>query len=221
MVTARDLTIGYRGSAVVKEIGLTVGMGETIVLIGHNGAGKTTLLRTLFGLLPPVAGRFEVLGQGPEHARPETLLLRGGRYLGQGDRGFGDLRVEQSRDVLSTLYGFEDGSPDLGVERRDARISELSAGQQRLEAIRLLSAGDPDLYLLDEPLSGIDAGVQKRIVEWISNTGRECTFLIVEHEFEPLAPVADRCLVLNDGEVVFDGSERILTDEEQLRKHYL
>lgn len=221
MIRVSGLSVGYGSRRVVEGVSLNLAEGESVLVIGHNGSGKTTLLKTLCGLIPPLSGSGTILGLALSRLSPRPLLLRGGRYLGQGPRGFDELRIQASRAVLSRLYGMEpNGAAPPSFSR--TRIGQLSVGQRRLEALRLISAGDPRLFLLDEPLAGVDPGTESATLRWLEDRRRRgAGFLIVEQNFRSLLERVDRALVLRGSSVAYYGAAGELADRERLMESYL
>ncbi len=223
LVETRDLTVGYGGRPVVSGIHLTVAPGEILFVLGHNGAGKSTLVRTLFGLLPIVSGRAVVVDQQVPGARPEALIRAGCRYLAQQLRFFGNLRVEESRQVITKLWGLQGvayGFGDGPAGRR--KVRELSFGQRRLEALRLLAAGGPRLFLLDEPTAGLDRATRQQFWRWLSIVrSAGVGFVVVEQDFSKVLQTADRCLVFKAGGVAYSGPAAPLRDRETLASVFL
>lgn len=222
VISCRDLSVGFGRHRVVSGITLSVPDKSSLLVIGHNGAGKSTFLRTLMGLLPPLSGQGEIAGIDVAAASPRSLMARGVRYLGQGQRSFDDLRVRDHRAVLTRLYGLDAISTAESPATSTQRVGELSVGWRRLEGLWLLAAGSPQMYLLDEPLSGLDAANSQSLISWMKasrDTG--VSFVVVEHDFRELLTVLDQALVMRRGEVTFYGPARDLCNEALLADVYL
>jgi heme exporter protein A len=181
--------------------------GESMVVLGPNGAGKTTLLRILATLLRPSGGEVGVLGCS---LPGEAWKLRGRiGYLGHEPLLYRDLSGRENLRFGARLYGIEGGAAEsrieqvlraVGMERRaDERVAELSAGmRQRLSICRCV-LHEPDLLLLDEPDSNLDAEGRELARELIRPDGRR-TRVVVTHDPERHVPEADRVLRLGIGE---------------------
>ena len=194
----------YRASA-----DLTVEHGETVALVGPSGAGKTTVLRVVAGLLRPVEG-FVALG--------ESVLLdtAGGIDVPPEHRRVGYVFQEYALfphlDVRHNVrFGARcDGDVDSLLERfrieplAHARVSELSGGERQRVALARALARDPALLLLDEPLSALDAhtraGVRAELRELLDDL--RLPTLVVTHDFEDAATLADRVGVISDGQIL-------------------
>lgn len=222
MISIKGLSVGYGSVRVLSNLNLEIPPDQTLLVIGHNGAGKSTLLKTLFRLIPPQGGRASVFGSDLAAHSPRSLLKLGIRFLGQGPRSFDDLRVAESRMLLQRLHGFTPSrlpEPDIPSQMR---IGSLSIGQRRLEALYLLSAGDPRLYLLDEPSAGLDFQHCMELIHWIKNAQeRGIAFIIVEHRFRMFLEVARQVAVFKKGTMSFVGPPKDLLAEGTLEASFL
>ena len=216
------LRAGYPRRLVLADVTLAVGCGELVAIVGPNGSGKSTLLKVLAGLLRPWAGAVAVLGQPPgrqplrvaylpqveavDWSFPVSVrdVVLMGRY-----RRAGWLRPTSQADATAAEHALE----LAGIRELASRqIGELSGGQQRRAFVARALAQQPDLYLLDEPLTGVDATTEDDLLAIL---GAECrlgkTVLASTHQ---LAGVADRftrllCLkrtLVADGPAGRDGS---------------
>ncbi len=214
-IEARDLAKDYAMGPALDGVSFRVEAGEVCGLIGQNGAGKTTLLRILATILPPTRGTAWIGG----------VPLRGGattirRNIGYMPDSFGtyeELRVDAYLEFFAHVYrlapsrveGTIDDILDLVELRqlRNATISRLSLGaRQRLGLARTL-LHNPDVLLLDEPVSGLDprARVEMRsLLEELGKMGK--AILISSHILADLADICDRLLILERGRIVFLGT---------------
>lgn len=218
------LSVGYADRPVVENISGSLGYGGSLLVIGHNGAGKTTLLRTLFGLHPKLGGLAKLLGEEIAPNCNSKLIRAGARFLGQGLRCFGGLTVAEHRQVLCRLYGFESAKDFNQTARYETktRVGRLSVGQRRMEALWMLAAGRPRLFLLDEPTAGIDVQHSLEILAWIDETRRQgVSFMVVEHNFERMLEICDKTMVIRAGAVTYFGPSAALRDEVTLSAYFL
>jgi ABC-type Mn2+/Zn2+ transport system ATPase subunit len=208
------LTIGYDGRPVVRGLDVSARPGQVIALVGTNGSGKSTFLKTVVGLLAPVGGRIEVLGERPG-ARPDQVA-----YLSQfHSRGF--VLPLQVRDVvrmgrfsahglLGRLGRADADLVEAAMERMAIRhlarrsLSELSGGQQQRVHLAQALSRQADLLVLDEPTAGIDAA-GREIFEYVVETerARGATIVLATHDIGE-AERADQVLLLA-GRVVAQG----------------
>jgi heme exporter protein A len=205
-IEQRGLRREFGERAALDGVDLTVGAGETLVVLGPNGAGKTTLLRILATLLRPSGGEARVLGAGlPSEAWKvrgrigllghEPLLYRdlSGRENLRFHARLHAMRGEAAEDRIETLLA------TVGMERRaDERVAELSAGMRRRLAICRCVLHEPELLLLDEPDSNLDAE-GREAAHRLLGPGRARTRVVVTHDPERALPEADRVLLLGHG----------------------
>lgn len=218
----------------LKNINLEIPKGQFIGIIGHTGSGKSTLVQLMNGLLAPTDGMvlFEgadisdkdyskkrlrskvgMVFQYPEHQLFETTVFRdvcfGPRNLGLDDKAV-ELRAFQALRAMHFPEELYYQSP-----------FDLSGGQKRRVAIAGVLAMNPDFIILDEPTAGLDPRGRDEILELIAKLKMEQnkTIMLVSHSMEDVANYADRILVMNDGELLMDGTVReIFAQYRQLEK---
>jgi ABC-type Mn2+/Zn2+ transport system ATPase subunit len=225
-----DVSVGYGPRVALTDVNLTVPTGSLLAIIGPNGAGKSTLLKTIAGLLPPFAGTVEVLGGPPRReARriayvPQAELVDWGFPVTVGDvvmmgrvpligigRTPGAADREAVEDALETV-----GMADL--TRR--QVGELSGGQRRRVFLARAIAAKPDLYLLDEPVTGVDVTTQEdlmRILDAESKAGR--TVVATTHDLGSAAMHYRQVAFIN-GRVVAFGPSDLVMDSKLLEATY-
>jgi energy-coupling factor transport system ATP-binding protein len=213
-VSCERVSFSYPGSAqpALSEVSLDLRQGEYVGVVGPNGGGKSTLVRLMNGLLRPDSGRVLVSGRDPA---TEPFEVR--KHLGvlfqnpenglvapfvEDDVAFGleNLGVprEEMRDRVARAVravGLE------GYERREPHT--LSGGEKQRVALAGLLAVEPEILVLDEPTSMLDAAGRREVLEHLEDLRSEKTVLHVTHHLEELLD-ADRILVLNGGELVAD-----------------
>jgi heme exporter protein A len=196
----------YGERTALEGIGLELEMGETLLVLGPNGAGKTTLLRILATLLRPSGGEVRALGC----AIPDEAWKLRGRigFLGHEPLLYRDLSGRENLRFHARLHGLA-GEPAaarvaellaaVGMERRaDERVAELSAGMRQRLAICRCVLHEPELLLLDEPDSNLDAEGRELVRALIGpRDGR--ARVIVSHDPERFEAEADRVLRLEAG----------------------
>jgi heme exporter protein A len=153
-----------------EALDFDLGPSQTAVLVGPNGAGKTTLLRILAGLASPTGGRVLFDGIDVRSLAPEE---RGGiAYRGHLDGLKKDLSVYENLEFQQRLFGgsieIEPLLAELGLEsKRDTRVRHLSAGQRRRTSLASLKLAAARLWILDEPMTNLDAGGRAVVTEWV------------------------------------------------------
>ncbi len=197
----------YGERTALDGVGLTLASGQSLVVLGPNGAGKTTLLRILATLLRPSGGEVVVLGCT---LPSEAWKLRGRiGYLGHEPLLYRDLSGRENLRFHAKLHGISGAAAEAriaellgaaGMERRaDERIAELSAGMRQRLAICRCVLHEPELLLLDEPDSNLDAE-GRELARGLIGPSAGHTRVVVTHDPERFLPEADQVLRLGIGE---------------------
>ena len=207
----------------LKDVNFEIPDGQFVGLIGHTGSGKSTLIQHLNGLLKPTSGTIyyngeDIHGEGfslkrlrgkvglvfqyPEHQLFETDVFADVCF-GPRNLGFTEKEVwERAKEALELV----------GMDRKYWEQSpfELSGGQKRRVAIAGVLAMEPEVLILDEPTAGLDPRGRDEILDKIRDLHdrKGMTILLVSHSMEDIARYADRLMVMNHGEKVFDGTPR-------------
>ena len=219
--------VGVRlgGREVLRDVSLTVHPGEFTGLIGPNGAGKTTLLRIILGLQPVTSGsvlidgaprppRDASIGYVPQKLgiEPDTpLRVRDVVSLGLDGHKFGIRLPSRARREL-----VDDMLTAVGARRyADARVGELSGGEQQRVMIAHALIGRPRLLLLDEPLANLDISSEQGIVSVLARLARAegIAVLLSAHDMNPLMPVMDRIVYVAAGRVAVGTADEVVQPE--------
>jgi energy-coupling factor transport system ATP-binding protein len=203
----------YAGRQVLRGIDLAVAPGEIVALLGRNGAGKTTLLKCLVGLQQPTRGRALVGGED-NAGRDVAAICRRIGYLPQDPNAllFADTVREELLITLRNHGMADSGAVDallarLGLAQHTAAYPrDLSAGERQRVALGAIMITRPRALLLDEPTRGLDYHAKQHLAallrEWRSES---VAILLVTHDVEFAALLADRVILLGRGEVIADG----------------
>jgi len=215
-----NVTVAYKGSVVLADFTLAVRPGEVLALIGPSGSGKTTALRAVAGFVRPIAGRVSVGGRDvtdlPPHARGIGMVVQNYALFphirvaenvafGLRARHAPEAKVQREVAACLAIVGME------AFARRYPR--ELSGGQQQRVAIARALAIRPDVLLLDEPLSALDAQIRLAMLEELARLHRSLpalTVLYVTHDQTEALTLADRIGILRNGRLMALGPSRAL-----------
>ncbi|MBB3167166.1 ABC transporter ATP-binding protein [Simiduia aestuariiviva] len=219
--------------ALLKNVGFSAGAGQFIGLIGPNGAGKSTLLKTLAGLWAPSAGKVllnqQSLPEWPPRARAKTLAL-----LAQQEAPAWSLSVRAlvalgrlpHTGSLAVALAREGNLIDLALTAADvAHLAErtvdtLSGGELRRVQCARLFATVADIWLADEPIAALDPLHQLHIMQLLKTKAETGLVIAALHDLTLAARFCDRILLMNDGELIADGTPTQVLTEDNLARVY-
>jgi branched-chain amino acid transport system ATP-binding protein len=230
LIRAQGVHTYYGASHILHGIDLQVARGETIGLMGRNGMGKSTLLKTLMGLVSPKEGTVEIKGQRMNGRATFEVAQMGIAYVPEGRGIFGNLSVVENLKMAARAgtQGQQDWTYERVLEtfpRLKERLGhggqQLSGGEQQMLTIGRALMTNPDVLILDEATEGLAPLIAKEI--WrICGVIRESgiSSIIVDKNWKHVTQIADRCVMLVKGRVVFEGSsESLLAQPEVLERH--
>ena len=212
------MTKRYKGSkAALNQVTISLPAGRIIGLLGPNGSGKTTFLKLAAGLLTPTEGDILIQGTPPG---PKTQAVVS--YL--PDRTYFDSfkKVADLLDFFETFFAdFNKGKAlrmlhDLGITPQD-RLKSMSKGTKEKMELILTMSREASLYLLDEPIGGVDPAARDYILSTIlSNYNREATIIISTHLIQDIEAVLDDVIFIKNGELIlYDSTENIRSTEQK------
>ncbi len=232
MLRIEKVTAGYRKITILKSVSAELQDQEIVAIVGSNGAGKSTLLRSISGFIRPFSGQIyfqeEDISQLPSHAIVEKGIVQvpEARQLFSQLTVLGNLELgsfphkarSKKKETLNQVYQI---FPRLG-ERKDQPAGSLSGGEQQMLAIARALMSNPRLLMLDEP----SLGLAPLLVEHIFDTVREIrrtgvSILIVEQNIFESLQLSDRAYVLENGEIVLQGTGEELLKNESVKSAYL
>jgi len=231
MLTVKDLNASYGAIAALHSISLEVSEGELVALLGSNGAGKSTTLKSICGVLRPVNGAVEFLGENIANRQPEAILKKGISMVPEGREIFTSLTVaENLRLGAFATYERVRYQADLKEmfelfpileERLNQPGGLLSGGEQQQLAIARALMSHPKLLMLDEPSLGLSPTMVDNIFSLVSVLrDRGTTILLVEQNAERALEIADRVYVLKNGAIEFSGTPKQLESELDIASVY-
>ncbi|MCB9003971.1 MAG: energy-coupling factor ABC transporter ATP-binding protein [Ardenticatenaceae bacterium] len=219
VLDVQGLSFAYGKQQVLQGVSLTVGAGEVVALLGRNGAGKSTLLRCIVGLLHGDEGMVQVNGRSTQN-RDVADICRDVAYLPQNpdDLLFADSVAEELAVTLHN-HGINAATRDTAVllaqlglaDVRDAYPRDLSVGQRQRVALGAVTVTEPHLVLLDEPTRGLDYAAKADLLAiWRRWQQQGIGLLLVTHDVELVAQIAQRVVILEEGRVL-DAGETAVT----------
>jgi branched-chain amino acid transport system ATP-binding protein len=227
MLQVENIHTYYGESHVIQGVSLHVNAGELVCLMGRNGAGKTTTIRSIIGYNEPRSGRIIFDDRLITGLPAFEIAGLGIGLVPQGRRIFRDLTVHENLTFAAKHAGQWDLARAHRVfprlkERSGNRGSDLSGGEQQMLAIARALLMNPKLILMDEPSEGLAPLMVQEVAGVIRDLkGEGLAILLVEQNLALGLSVADRCYVLNKGQVVFESSAQDLRANEQIKHQYL
>ena len=217
LLDVQDIQTFYGGSQALFGVQLKMDEGEVVALMGRNGMGKSTTIKSICNLMPPKSGRILFDGKPPHKVARLGIGL-----VPEGRRCFPNLTVYENlvaaaRPGRWTLERVNDLFPRL-AERRDQMARSLSGGEQQMLAVGRALMTNPRLLILDEATEGLAPVIRQDIWRAIRTLKADgLSILVVDKTLSELLPVADRCVVLENGRNVWQGTADALSPELQDR----
>jgi branched-chain amino acid transport system ATP-binding protein len=229
MLEVRDLTAGYQGGDVIREIGFRVEEGEAVMIIGSNGAGKTTLFRAVLGLLQPSSGEVDFQGEGITGLATQRIARLGISFVPAERHLFPRMTVQDNlslgaypaRPDPAVVQSVFDLFPRL-AERRRQHAGTMSGGEQQMLAVGRALMSRPRLLILDEPTTGLApklAAEAYQALNKLKETG--LTVLVAEQQVPLAMALSDRGYVLENGLMRKEGTSAELANDPDVRRSYL
>ncbi|APW46297.1 ABC transporter ATP-binding protein [Rhodoferax antarcticus] len=229
MLTIHKLTAGYGKSQVLQGVSMLVNAGEVVALLGRNGSGRTTLAKAIMGLVP---AQGSITWQGRELLGQTTFdIARAGLgYVPESRDVFADLTV-----VQNLLLGQKPGQPvgrwrleDMLAlfpqlqQRLNVKAGVLSGGEQQMLALSRTLMGNPELIIIDEPTEGLAPQLVAQVGAFLKTLkAKGVSVLLIEQKLTIALDVSDRCLVMGQGRIVFEGPPEALLQDHAVRQEWL
>lgn len=233
MLQLRDVEGSYGGIRALRNFNISVTRGSTTALLGRNGAGKSTALKLMCGSLLPAAGQISWQGKRIDRLPPERRVRLGISLVPEGRGIFPGLTVEESLRMgayaLRPKRAELDQQLDLAYTRlptlkrlRRTMAGRLSGGEQQMLTVARALMGNPKVLLLDEPSLGLAPKIVEELYQLFESLrGGEMALVLVEQYVTYALGLCDHALVLENGEVVAEGSGADLLAQNALSEAYL
>ncbi len=215
ILECRALSKNYGAKSALSGIDLTIEPGRIVGLLGPNGSGKTTLIKLANGLLTPTSGDILIDGKKPSRATkaivsylPDRNTLPGWMTIAQALDYYGDFYSDFRRGVAEAML------MNLGLDRTQ-KIKTLSKGMREKTQLILTMSRDAKLYLLDEPISGVDPATRDYILRTIiGNYSEDAAVIISTHLIADVEQILDEVVFLREGQVMLHESVETIRDEK-------
>lgn len=223
MLNVANLEVGYGQSTVIRDLNFSLEKNQTIAIMGRNGMGKTTLFKSLIGVLPSNSGSISLDDTEVSDMESYLRVKHGIAYVPQGRMIFPSLSVKEnietglewtkSKKIPDDIFALFPVLHDM----RNRKGGNLSGGQQQQLAIARALVTNPKVLLLDEPTEGIQPSIIKDIADVLNEIRelRKISIIVSEQVLHFALAVADRILVMESGNIVFENT-RDEVDEEKV-----
>ena len=206
-VETKEMTVGYRGVPLIRDIALRVHRGEILTLIGPNGSGKSSLIKILTGLIHDYSGEVLIDGEVPgPSTKAKIAYLPEKSYLADWMRAIdaikyiADFYPDFDRDKAMRMLD------TFGLQPKQ-KIKSMSKGMQEKLQLILVMCRNAKLYIFDEPLSGVDPAARDGILDIImKNHPKDSTMLISTHLIHDVESIFDHALMIGQGKVLLNSS---------------
>ena len=230
MLKVTDLSVSYGHVEALRGVSIQVEQGQIVSIIGANGAGKSTLLRTISGLVKPLNGRVEFLGE-PLPKKPNKIVAKGIVHVPEGRKTFSGLTIRDNLLVGGYLFKGKELEKDLQdqyklfpilEERKNQYAGTLSGGEQQMLAVGRALMSRPKIIMMDEPSLGLAPIVVKGIFDIIKEINRMgVTVLLIEQNANMALRIADIGYVLETGTITTSGPGQQLLNDPAIKAAYL
>jgi len=246
LLELQKISKNFGGLQAVEELDLSIERGEIVGLIGPNGAGKTTVFNMISGVFKPSAGEILFKDNDITGLKPHSVVNKGLSRTFQLTTLFGNLTVLENILLgfyLKSRIGYRKALFNIGSKRVQARLLDdavgladfMGIGKKRNELAKNLSHGhcrvlevaialatDPELLLLDEPVTGMTAVESAEMMDKIREINKKgISILLVEHHMKVVMGVCERICVLDFGAKIGEGSPKEICNNQQVIKAYL
>ena len=226
----KDITAGYGGVDIIKNVNLYVNEGEIVVIVGPNGAGKSTVMKSILGMLNLSSGSVDFSGKVITNMLPQDRVSLGIAFVPQTQNVFTGMTVQENLEmgaflrqdnISDTIDQIYELFPVL-KEKRNQSVGELSGGQRQQVAFGRALMTMPKILMLDEPTAGVSPIVMDDLFSRIIEVGKKGVgILMVEQNAKQALGIANRGYVMVNGENRIEGTGQELLNNPDVRKSFL
>ena len=226
----KDITAGYGGVDIIKNVNLNVNEGEIVVIVGPNGAGKSTVMKSILGMLNLSSGSVDFSGKVITNMLPQDRVSLGIAFVPQTQNVFTGMTVQENLEmgaflrqdnITDTIDQIYELFPVL-KEKRNQSVGELSGGQRQQVAFGRALMTLPKILMLDEPTAGVSPIVMDDLFSRIIEVGKTGVgILMVEQNAKQALGIANRGYVMVNGENRIEGTGQELLNNPDVRKSFL
>ncbi len=215
LIEFKNVSKKYDDKLVLKDINLKIGRGKIVGLLGKNGEGKTTMIKLINDLLTPTTGEVLINGMHPNIETKKIIA-----YLPERTYLDKDMKVSEVIKYFSDFYDNFDSKKALKLLKdldldANARLSKMSKGMQEKVQLILVMSRDAEIYILDEPLGGVDPATRDYILDTILTNFKEgATVIISTHLISDIERILDEVIFINKGKIVLESSADELREKE-------
>ena len=217
LIEIKDLTKSYGKKQALKDINLTIEPGNIYGLLGPNGSGKTTLIKIINNLLTPTSGEIKIKGNTPGIESKKIISYLPERtYLNM------NFKVKELLDYFEDFYDNFDRKKALNLLKKlkinqEDKLKTMSKGTKEKVQLILVMSRKADLYILDEPIGGVDPASRDYILETIiSNFDNNSSMIISTHLIQDIESILDNVIFINQGKIILnDTADNIRTERNQ------
>lgn len=226
------LVAGYEPDLpIVRGVDFSVTQGELVILLGPNGAGKSTFVKAIAGMVPVHSGLIHLAGRDITDVAPHRKLAEGLAFVPQTDNVFASMSILENLQIAVALLPKSQRNlvietmltrfPDLAIKPKRL-AGALSGGQRQMLAVARALALDPPVLILDEPSAGLSPKIVGEVFSMLKRiNGEGVTIVLVEQNVKAAMAIADRAVILAEGQIRHEGTPGELADDPLIGKIYL
>lgn len=218
IVEIKDLTKSYGRARALNGINLNIETGKVVGILGPNGSGKTTLIKILAGILQPTKGEILIDGQRPG---PFTKSIVS--YLPDRNFVYDWMKIKDALEMYKDFYkDFDEKKSEELLSfmklQKDMKVSSLSKGMKEKLNLTLILSRRAKLYILDEPIAGVDPVARDQILNAIiGNLEENSSMIITTHLVRDMENLFEDVIFLGDGEIILEGNAEKLREEKSIQ----